>query len=72
MKAEAQRLNGGSHPEVSDEALTERVMLSCTAAMLQEIEDFRFTRRYGSQSGALRALLKSALDAEKKRPKSLI
>ena len=72
MKPEAQRLNGGSHPEVSDEALTERVMLSCTAEMLKRIEDYRFNNRFGSQSGALRALLQSALDADKRRPKTLI
>ena len=70
MKAEAQRLNGGSHPEVSDEALTERVMLSCTAEMLKRIEDYRFNNRFGSQSGALRALLQFALEADKKRPKT--
>ena len=44
-----------------EEGLTERLFIAISPAMLKEIEDYHYTKRFKSQSAAARELLKKGL-----------
>ena len=50
-------------PDVDPNKLTARIFMAITPDMLKEIEDYRFSKRFKSQSGAVRKLLEHGLRA---------
>jgi hypothetical protein len=47
--------------------LTQRLMVPLSPRMLEQIVDYRFGARIGSQSAAIRQLIAAGLEAERKR-----
>ena len=43
--------------------LTERIFIAVNPVMLKDVEDFRFSNRFKSQSGAVRRLIELGLRA---------
>ena len=49
------------------ELLSKRTMIPISPRLLQEISDYRFERRIGSKSAAIRRLIAAGLQAERER-----
>ncbi len=57
----------------SAELASERIFIAVTPTMLADVEDYRFSNRFKSQSGAVRKLIELGLRAaawEAKKPKA--
>jgi metal-responsive CopG/Arc/MetJ family transcriptional regulator len=53
-----------------DETMTERIIIPVTPSMAEEIKDFWHDRRLNSKSEAIRLLIRTGLDTEKRKGKA--
>ena len=70
MADATRRLNG--HPALAhaverDKRLRSKILVPCSDEMVQRVQDYRFTNRFNSLSGAVRVLIERGLEAEEKR-----
>lgn len=63
------RMSKDQDPE-RDETMTERIIIPVTPSMAEEIKDFWHDRRLNSKSEAIRLLIRTGLDTEKRKGKA--